>query len=90
MKKYFLISYDLRTPGQNYSELYDEIKAMGEWRHPMESTWVVYGEGLTPREIRERLKLKSDPNDSIFVVDVTNTDYAGWLDSSFWEWFRKQ
>ena len=90
MRKYYLICYDLKKPGQNYSELYDEIKSLGDWRHPMESTWVVHTEGLSTVVIRERLKKKMDLNDSVFVVDITTSDYAGWLTNTFWEWFRKQ
>lgn len=90
MRKYYLISYDLKKPGQNYSELYDEIKALGDWRHPMESTWVVFAGDTNTVEIRERLKQKMDQNDSVFVVDITSADYAGWLPSTFWDWFKKQ
>lgn len=88
--KYYLISYDLKTPGQNYSGLYDAIKSLGEWRHPMESTWVVLtDDNTTAVMIRENLKKYLDTGDLVFVVNVSSAEYAGWLASSFWEWFRK-
>lgn len=37
----YLITYDLKQIGQNYSELYNSIKSLGDWRHPMESVWFV-------------------------------------------------
>lgn len=93
--KYFLISYDLHSLGmteQNYSDLYDEIKSLGvEWKHPMESTWIVLtGDDITPVQIRERLKKHIKNNDLLFIVNVTTQEYAGWLASSFWDWFRKK
>lgn len=87
--RYILISYDLKQPERNYSELYDAIKSLGEWKHPMESVWVVKLEtDIKLNQIRERLREKMDDNDSIFVVDVTNSPYSGWMSSSFWKWFR--
>ncbi len=88
MEKYYLISYDLRMPGHDYSALYDEIKALGEWQHPMESTWVVKSDKLTPSAIRERLMEKCDSNDSLFVIDITTSDYSGWLPKTFWAWYK--
>ena len=37
----FLISYDLRHINKDYSKLYDAIKNEGEWRHILESTWLI-------------------------------------------------
>ena len=37
----YIISYDLKTPGRDYTSLYNAIKDLGEWQHPLESTWVV-------------------------------------------------
>lgn len=88
--KYYLISYDLKSPGHNYSELYDAIKRLGEWKHPMESTWVVLTEdNTTAVMIRENLKKSLVAGDLVFVVNVSSAEYAGWLASSFWEWYRK-
>lgn len=38
MTKTFLITYDLKKPGQSYSELYEAIKNVGYRQHPLEST----------------------------------------------------
>ncbi len=87
--RYILIAYDLKQPGRNYSELYDQIKGLGDWKHPMESVWVVRVEDeLSLNQIRGTLRTKMDNNDFIFVVDITRSPYSGWLASSFWEWFR--
>ena len=36
-----LIGYDLNRPGQNYDDLFDEIKNLGTWWHCLDSTWLV-------------------------------------------------
>jgi CRISPR-associated endonuclease Cas2 len=88
--KYYLIAYDLKQPGRNYTELYDEIKNLGDWKHPLESLWIVYvNDNMQAKLIRELLRKKMDENDLILVVDITSSEYAGWLANSFWSWFKK-
>ena len=51
----YLITYDLRVPGQNYSDLIKEIKAIANgWAKPCESTWIVKS-SLTSEAIVNRL-----------------------------------
>ncbi|MGI6521033.1 MAG: hypothetical protein ACOX2D_07840 [Fermentimonas sp.] len=90
MSKFFLITYDLKHPERNYSELYEAIKNLGEWWHPLESTWVV----KTPEDetsssiIYNKLRDKMAYNDGLFIIRIhNNEDYQGWLPQSFWNWF---
>lgn len=88
--KYYLISYDLKASGGNYSSLYEAIKSFGDCRHPMESMWVVRtDDSNTAVAIREKLKEHLQSGDVVFVVNITDSEYAGWLASSFWEWYKK-
>lgn len=42
------ITYDLRKPGQDYTPLYEAIKALGtSYKHDMQSTWLVASTDLT-------------------------------------------
>lgn len=89
MAKLFLITYDLKKPGQNYTELYDSIKSCGDWQHPLESMWVVkVGTLASSNDIYKLLRPKIDDNDSLFVVDITDRDRQGWLAKTFWEWLK--
>lgn len=89
MAKFFLITYDLKKPGQNYNELYDAIKSCGEWQHPLESTWVVkMGSLITANDLYNHLRPKIDDGDFLFIVDITNQDRQGWMVKSFWEWIK--
>lgn len=80
----YLITYDLRKPGQNYDDLYTAIKSVGEWIHPLESTWLVNSQ-LDAKQIHEFICQYIDRNDNVLVIRVTR-DYWGWLPKSCWEW----
>ena len=63
----YVVTYDLKKPGQNYEPLYTAIKSYGTWAHINESTWAVVTEQKAP-EIRDFLKKFIDANDSLFVL----------------------
>lgn len=71
----FLVGYDLDTPGQDYSDLYTAIKALGDWWHHLDSTWLVKSESSAV-EIRNTLKRHIDDNDEILVINVTGRERA--------------
>ena len=90
MAKTFLITYDLKRPGQNYSDLYDAIKSEGDWQHPLESIWAVKtGISVSAGTLYERLRPLIDENDSLFIVEITDQDRQGWLAKSFWTWLKE-
>ena len=84
-----LITYDLKQPGRNYTDLYEAIKALGDWQHPLESTWFVHvPDGTSLDLIVEKLKANADKNDFFFAVEITK-NYQGWLPKSFWTWINQ-
>lgn len=87
--KIYLISYDLRKPGQNYTPLYDAIKAYGDWQHPMESLWAVYT-SEDVNSIYSNLRTKIDDNDNLFIVLMDTRERQGWLPRSFWQWVNEK
>ena len=89
MNKIFLITYDLKIPGQDYTKLYEGIKDLGEYIHPLESTWFVRVEdNHVAADINNRLHALMDKNDSLFVVDITDQNRQGWMPKSFWTWLK--
>ena len=63
-----LITYDLKQPGRNYTPLYETIKSLGEWQHPLESTWFVQIDEETDlNEVVELLKKSADKGDLFFA-----------------------
>lgn len=66
----YSISYDLNRPGQDYDDLYRAIKGLGNWCHPLDSTWFVVC-NLTATQIRDRLKSASDYTDGILITTAS-------------------
>jgi hypothetical protein len=85
----YLITYDLNKEGKDYNTLYDKIKSLGQWFHPLESVWFLKSTLDNVNEISEQLRTTMDNNDHIFVVDISNQKRQGWLPKTAWEWLRE-
>lgn len=80
------ISYDLNTPGKDYTGLYDAIKSLGSWCHPVDSTWYV-DSALSAETIRDQLIAVMDASDQVIVTQASapgawwhfNQDVSNWL-----------
>lgn len=72
----YLVSYDLNTPGKNYSGVYDAIKnaSTGTWCKPLESVYIIQS-NLTAQEIYNRVNVYLDSSDCILVIEVINRSY---------------
>ncbi len=91
MSKIFLITYDLKEPGQDYSELYEAIKGLGDWQHPLESVWMVkVNDFIVAQNIYDTLRPQIDENDLLFIVDITDRNCQGWLSKTVWTWLNKE
>jgi hypothetical protein len=64
-----LITYDLISPGQDYTDLHEAIKSFGSWWHCLESTWIV-DTGSSTGSIRDTLKQHIDANDKLLVAQL--------------------
>lgn len=87
MTKY-LITYDLKTPGKNYSGLYEAIKGLGAWWHYLDSTWIIKSQTLDSTQIFNRLQPHIDNNDNILVVEIIPTHSQGLLPPEAWNWIN--
>lgn len=67
----YLVTYDLISPGQEYSDLYQAIRDFGEAKHGMQNTWFLKSESSATK-IRDGLKVYVDKNDKIFVCAIGN------------------
>ena len=83
----YLITYDLRVPGQNYSDLIKEIKDVGtDWAKPCESTWFVIS-SLTPEAISNRLTA-IDATDRVVVITVSRPWWTEGLKKDVLDWMH--
>ena len=91
MHKIYVISYDLKRPGQDYDTLYEAIKGLGEWQHPLESTWLVYS-SMSADEISSTLRAEGrmDENDLLFVCQLEPKNRQGWLARTVWDWIKSK
>lgn len=86
----YLITYDLNTEGKDYNALYDRIKSLGQWFHPLESVWFLHpSSNIDVNAITEQLRTTMQNNEHIFVVEITNQSRQGWLPKTAWEWLRE-
>lgn len=89
-KHHFMITYDLNTGGYDYLPLFNEIKTLGPWYHPLERMWIVYSEfnkDVIVGRLQSRINLDKD---RLFVAEVNSTTSQGWLGTKFWEWFNSE
>ncbi len=84
----YSISYDLRQPGHNYSDLYDAIKDLDQnCQHPLGSNWFVRSE-MSADQIYKHLRSHIDDNDLLFVVAIDPSNKQGWMIRTFWNWIN--
>jgi hypothetical protein len=84
----YLVSYDLRKPGKDYTSLHNTIKSATTWWHYIESTWII----KTDQSIDEwynKIRSVTDSNDSFILIDITKQKRQGWLPKKAWEWIRE-
>lgn len=74
------ISYDLNSPGQNYSKVIEAIKSLGNWAKINESFWYV-NSTKTAEQACDIIYANMDYNDELYVVDSTNNE-AYWRNLS--------
>ena len=75
----YMITYDLNSTGQRYSELISAIKeaSNGCWCTFWKSSYLIQSP-LSPSQITDRLKPYLDSNDRLLVIEVKR-NYEGWL-----------
>ncbi|MEQ1817715.1 MAG: hypothetical protein ABL871_03825 [Terricaulis sp.] len=70
----YLISYDLRAPGRDYTSLYAELARIQAAKLTL-SDWIVEL-NQTPIQVRNVMKTYVDENDRIAVLQIV--DWATW------------
>jgi hypothetical protein len=66
----YLISYDLRAPGRDYSKLHAAIRHLANgYSKPLESVWLIRST-LAASELRDDLQKHIDGNDGLLVIQV--------------------
>ena len=80
-----IVTYDLKSPGQNYEKLYKALESYGTYYHLQESVWIIVSTQKC-KEIRDHLMSFTDSNDSLFVAKLTGE--AAWTGLSDNNWLQ--
>lgn len=85
----YLVTYDLKQSGRNYTPLYEILKSAVGWWHYLESTWLL-ASPLPIEEWQQRIRGVIDQNDLFMIIRLDRgTVYTGWLQQKAWEWMRQ-
>lgn len=89
MKKAFLITYDLKTPADDYDEIIRIIKedCACAWCKYWESSFLLTS-ALTPTEMMDKLTPHLKNGDKFLIVEVSNNK-NGWLTQKQWDWINE-
>ena len=86
----YIVSYDLRKPGRDYSSLYDALRRYPHC-HGLESVWFIESDSAAV-DIRDHLWARMDDNDKLFVGHLSgnwgsyNVPCVEWLNSPARRW----
>ncbi|MBO6440329.1 hypothetical protein EY653_06160 [Enterococcus faecalis] len=89
MRKPYMITYDLNSPGQRYDEVITTIKeelSTGAWCCYWKSSYLIKSD-LTPNQMIDKLKPYIDKGDKFFIVEIVNNK-QGWLTEKQWEYIN--
>lgn len=84
----YMISYDLKNPGQNYEELYEKIKSLSHWAYALQSAWMV-DVNMTAQSVFEYLRPCIDASDYLIVTEIKGA-WWGILNSEVLDWLKQR
>jgi hypothetical protein len=83
----YSVSYDLRSPGQNYEPLYAALRKAKAVR-ALKSLWLL-DHPTSSVEVRDILRTMMDANDGLLVTAISNSDWASYaLEPGAAEWLK--
>lgn len=77
MKNNLFISYDLNSPGQDYTSVINKIQSLGAWAKVQKSHFYVNC-NLSAEQACNQIHSVMDANDTLLVIDAANND-AFWF-----------
>jgi hypothetical protein len=82
-----IVTYDLKSP-QNYTPLYEALKAQGVWWHYLASTWLI-DTAKSPQEVFDAVHPHIGPHDFILISELGQRN-QGWLPQAAWDWINSR
>ena len=88
----YQLSYELRTPGKDYTFLYAflEKEVEGNAIHVLRDTWwIKYNGDKNVSELCEAIKKEMGEKDIFFLSEISGKEINGWMASSNWKWLNE-
>lgn len=85
--KCYIVMYELRSPGRNYTAFYSALKSYGTWAKITDRSWAIVSDH-SPKEIRDHLTQFIDSSDRLFIIKSGHN--SAWRNAiGNTEWFKK-
>lgn len=75
----YLVTYDLRQPGRDYSSLHKHLRSYGGWCKPLESVWLI-PTSLSAIDLTNQVVKHLDSNDRLLVIPARHAAWYGLSD----------
>lgn len=85
--KVYIISYRLQSK-KDYTGLYEQLEALPDWWHYLESTWLVATE-QNANQLYNLMRPHLDQEKDDILIIQAGTDMQGWLPKDAWEWIHR-
>ena len=88
----YQLSYELRTPGKDYTSLYAFLEkgVEGSAIHVLRDTWwIKYHGNKDVSELCEIIKKEMGEKEIFFLSELSEKEINGWMASSNWKWLKE-
>ena len=75
IKKLYLVTYDLNSPGQNYSKVIDGGAGDSGYVSVCKSSFLICSSLQTAQEVFRKLTYGLDINDDVFITEIKQNFY---------------
>lgn len=83
----YLITFSSNTDSDTRRIIIDNIEILGDYKCLMSGVYLLYSEDLI--EVIQDTLLPVVENNSIIIVDITNSLIEGLLPKSSWDWLKQ-
>lgn len=84
----YCISYDLKQPNRDYTELISAIQKLGPWWHQTGSVWLV-NTSKNVIDIRTEIAKYMDEDDKLFIITVVKPWAGKGFNKEEYEWLKQ-
>ena len=89
MNRLYIISYDLNNPSYDYTDLFRRIESLGKALHILTTVWLL----KTTQDVNQismALREQMNDNDILFVSELHESNYQGWINKTYWKWIKEK